>query len=117
MNYLKQALTEERVTMPLHPLWLEEGESLEWIADKGKVMKSINSSDDLLQPIAGALFNLEMNECISIELPQVVMTEKDKQMKKQEDEYIEQARRLHQEVDNFYYQERRLGKDDWNKSY
>ena len=38
-------------------------------------------------------------------------------MKKQEDEYIEQARRLHQEVDNFYYQERRLGKDDWNKSY
>lgn len=115
MNSLKQALIEERLQMPYHPLWLEEGESLEWIADKGKVIKSINSSDDLVQPVAGALFNLEMNEGVFVEISQPAMTDKDRQIKKQEDELINLAQDLHKDIEDFYHQERGKRKDEYNQ--
>lgn len=112
MNALKQALTEQRIKMPYHPLWLKEGESVEWIPDKGKVVKSVNSSDDLIQPIAGALFNLESNEFMLPEIQQYSAPkgQQEKEQERREKELLEMADSLNRDISSYYNKERKSGR-------
>ncbi len=62
MNTLKNAFYDERIIIPYHELLIKECERLELVETTGRVEKSVGSSDDLVQPVAGAVFNLTNNE-------------------------------------------------------
>jgi len=56
---LRTSLYGERFKMPYHPMWIQEIKEQE--EEKGRVRKILNGRDDLVQAIAGAVFNAESN--------------------------------------------------------
>jgi len=62
MQALKDALYEERLIIPYHPYWKKEALSAEYNEKKIKVDHPPMGSIDLLQSIAGSIFNLINNE-------------------------------------------------------
>lgn len=80
MVSLKNALGDRRIIMPDHareprtdvPYFIYESKNLEWVADKGKVLKKRGYSDDVVQCAAGCVFNAENNiQYISEEEPEI----------------------------------------------
>ena len=69
MGTFKSAILQSRVDIPEHarepqtkdPYVVYEAKHLEWVGDKGKVIKKRNLSDDVVQAAAGAMFNAENN--------------------------------------------------------
>ena len=98
----RDAFYQDRViipNIPLHPdvpgmTWLEfEANCAQWDAEKQKVVKMSGTSDDLLQSVVGAIFNLENNKDILLDAPESF----DAQSQKQEDDfYKERGRNLNQ---------------------
>ena len=65
---LRQAMYEDRLSVPDHPYWKIECEGMERIEKSGKVDHSPGGSSDLEQACAGAVFNAVSNEIASIEM-------------------------------------------------
>lgn len=67
---LRSAINEERLEIPFHPYWMIECRAAEEDNQKGEVRT--NSTIDLLQSVAGSVFNLVNNEVqIETEEPNV----------------------------------------------
>ena len=94
----RDAFYQDRVILPdipLHPdipgmTWLEyEANCAQWDAEKQKVVKMSGTSDDLLQTVVGAIFNLENNKEILLDAP----TSYDPVSQKQEDAFYRERGR------------------------
>lgn len=86
---LYQCMKEHRIEIPEHNLFLDECFELEWVEEKRVVMKQPGSSDDLVQPVAGAVFNLIKNEYEYTIEDYSPLTKKEKRMIESEKDYKE----------------------------
>lgn len=89
MGSLRDALYEDRIDFPEIPRydevrnWLEkEADEIQWDGDKQKAIKMEGGSDDLIQSIAGAVFNCS-NNAQGITIPDV----HDRQGEEREEEF------------------------------
>lgn len=72
---LKNAVIEGRVMFPYHSIHVQTGlpyllyeiRNLEWIGDKGKVVKKEGYSDDVVQVAAGCIYNAENNTTFTVD--------------------------------------------------
>ena len=117
MNALRKSVYEDRLILPYHPLWTKECLGLEWIEDKGKVIKSVGSSDDLVQPIAGAVFNLENNEYDFFDNNEVQekQTKRNTTMATREEAYKSFAEEHARDVETFLTKERKTIDENYRK--
>jgi hypothetical protein len=107
MMALRLAMLDGRIKMSYHSLWEEECNGLEWIEKTGKVEKAVGSTDDLVQSVAGAVFNLENNEIPLIPIMESAEGTKKNLIKvhnvlqESQDEKENFSRNVRQELNNF----------------
>jgi len=96
---LRQAMYEDRLSVPFHPYWKIECEGAERIEKTGKVDHSPGGSFDMEQAVAGAVFNAVSNEIAGIE------SQDDAQDWEEDEYYAKNPRRSKDddyEEDDFY---------------
>jgi len=129
MSCLREAMYEGRLKIPYHELWEAECEETEWIPERGIAEKSTGGTDDLLQPVAGAVFGLTLNEMEYQEPVVRTFTEEELKARRSEEQFRMIEREHHKEVNaviNTYRREKGDGKEngefsqkfrDWENSY
>jgi len=108
MDALRIAMLEKRFRCPENDLFIEECFSMEWHEDKRMAIKIEGATDDLIQPVAGALFSLTKNEIkLVIDHTSSVPSKGDIKQIEMEKDFGEMGTSHYKDVDTFINEERK----------